>query len=129
MSHTLLHARIQDFFQGVGGVQAQWPENSLDILLSPQLILQFTEDIQRFYYRENYTFEGSRGGPTFSRGGRGGGVQLFPRGGGGGGGGWKGEVRMLISIETHITCDFPGGRGCGRTPYPQSGSALDSGSL
>ena len=26
---------------------------------------------------------------------------------------------MLISIETHITCDFPGFR----TPYPPSGSA------
>ena len=24
---------------------------------------------------------------------------------------------MLISIETHITCDFPGGGGVG-TPYP-----------
>ena len=40
------------------------------------------------------------------------GVQLFQggelfRGGGGGGGG----VQMLISIETHITCDFPGGSG------------------
>ena len=39
------------------------------------------------------------------------GVQLFPGGGGGGpafsrGGG---GVQMLISIETHITCDFPGG--------------------
>ena len=36
------------------------------------------------------------------------GVQLFTRGGGptfsrGGG------IQMLISIETHITCDFPGG--------------------
>ena len=28
---------------------------------------------------------------------------------------------MLISIETHITCDFPGGGV--RTPYPPSGSA------
>ena len=44
---------------------------------------------------------GSRVGPTFSRGG----VQLFPGGG----------VQILISIETHITCDFP--RGV-RTPYP-----------
>ena len=33
-------------------------------------------------------FQGSRGGPTISRGG--------------------GGVQMLISIETHITCDFPG---------------------
>ena len=32
----------------------------------------------------------------------GGGVQLFPGGGG---------VQMLISIETHITCDFPGESG------------------
>ena len=40
--------------------------------------------------------QGLRGGPTFSRGGGGGGVQ------------------MLISIETHVTCDFPGGV---RTPY------------
>ena len=50
------------------------------------------------------------------------GVQHFPRGGsnffqGGGGGG----VQMLISIENHITCDFPGGGGGGGgvgTPYP-----------
>ena len=42
----------------------------------------------------------SKGGPTFSRGG--------------------GEVQMLISIETYITCDFPWGV---RTPYPPSGSA------
>ena len=72
------HARIQDFFcQGGGGgggaVQA------------PQLILQFTEGVQLFYY-------------TFSRGSN------FFEGGG---------VRMLIFIETHITitCDFPGGSG------------------
>ena len=47
-------------------------------------------------------------------GGGGGGVQLFPGGGGGG-------VYLLIPIETHITCDFPGGV---RTPVPPSGSAL-----
>ena len=35
------------------------------------------------------------------------GSNFFHGGGGGGGGG----VRMLISIETHITCDFPGGGG------------------
>ena len=72
-----------------------------------QLILQFTERVQWFYYREHYTFpriqRGSnifQGGPTFSRVGGGGGFQ------------------MLISIKTHITCDFPGEV---RTPYPPSG--------
>ena len=34
------------------------------------------------------------------------GSNIFLGGGGGGGG-----VQMLISIETHITCDFPGGSG------------------
>ena len=42
-------------------------------------------------------------GPTFPGGGGGG--SIFFRGGGGGGGG---GVQMLISIEPHITCDFPG---------------------
>ena len=48
---------------------------------SPQLILQFTEGLHWFYYRENYTFlriqrgsnifqGGGGGGPTFSRGGQ-----------------------------------------------------------
>ena len=51
---------------------------------APQLILQFKEGVQWFYY----TFSrGGGGGPTFSRGGS--------------------------PIETHITitCDFPGGSG------------------
>ena len=42
------------------------------------------------------------------------GVQHFPGGGVGG--------QMLISIEIHITCDFPGGGG-GLDPIPPSGSA------
>ena len=42
-------------------------------------------------------YQGSRGGPLFSRGG--GVVKLFP-----------GGVQMLISLETHVrTCYFPGG--------------------
>ena len=48
-------------------------------------------------FKDNYhypSFQGSGGGPTFSRR-----VQLFPGGG----------VQLLIPIETHITCDFPGG--------------------
>ena len=39
-------------------------------------------------------FQGSRGGPTFSR------VSNFFQG-----------VQLLISIEIHILCDFPGGSG------------------
>ena len=55
------------------------------------------------------------------------GVQHFPGGsnffqGGGGGGGGGGGSNCLFPIETHITCDFPGGS---RPPVPPpSGSAL-----
>ena len=56
-------------------------------------------------FEENYNFQGSRGDPTFSRGGGGGGVQLFP-----------GGSICLYPIETHITCDFPGWGGGGGGP-------------
>ena len=51
-----IHARIQDFLSGGGGgVEARRPENSLDNVLLVinlfQLILQFTEWTQWFYYR------------------------------------------------------------------------------
>ena len=50
-------------------------------------------------------FQGSRGGPLFSRGG----VKLFPGVGGG--------VQMLISLETHVrTCFFS--RGVSGPPIP-----------
>ena len=47
-----------------------------------------------FIKEKTILFQGSRGGPTFPRGG-----SNFFQGGGGVGG-----VQMLISIETHITC-------------------------
>ena len=50
------------------------------------------------YYRENYTFPKIQRGPTFNRGGP--------------------TVQMLISIETHITCDFSGGVRTPIPPYP-----------
>ena len=83
------HARIQEFFVrvsggggGGGGVGVQ----------APQLILQFKEGVQWFYYTFSWG-GGGAGGPTFSRVGG--------------------------PIETHITitCDFPGG-GVVWTPYP-----------
>ena len=48
-----VHARIQEFLSGGGGgVEARRPENSLDnVFFSHQIILQFTEWIQWFYYR------------------------------------------------------------------------------
>ena len=54
-----VHARIQEFLSGGGGgggggggVEARRPENSLDNgFFSHQLILQFKEWIQWFYYR------------------------------------------------------------------------------
>ena len=51
------------------------------------LFYSFTEGAQRTFLRKTVLFKGSKGGPTFSRGG----------------------VQMLISIETYRTCDFPGG--------------------
>ena len=82
------------------------------VFFSPQLILQKSNG--QFQRNMKYIiFKGSRGGPTFSRGV---GVQLFSRGGG---------SNCLFPIETHITCDFPGGGGSG-PPVPPSGSALAS---
>ena len=52
------------------------------------------------------------------------GSNIFQGGGGGGGGGvqlFQGGSNCLFPIETHITCDFPGGSG---PPVPPSGSAL-----
>ena len=74
-----------------------WPENSLDNVFF--LVLNLFYSFQRG--SNSFITEGSnmfRRGPNF----------------------FQGRVQML-SIETHITCDFPG-RGV-RTPYPPSGSA------
>ena len=92
----LCDARIQESLsegvRGGGGGEARLPKNNRNnVFLNLQLILQLY-----------------MGGPTFFRGG-----PTFPGGGGGG-------VQMLISIKTHITCDFPEGV---LTPCPPSGSA------
>ena len=64
---------------------------------------------QRLISKKTIIFQGSGGGPAFSRGSnffQGWGVQLFPGGGG---------SNCLLPIETHVTFDFP--RGV-QTPYP-----------
>ena len=66
------------------------------------------------YFKENYKF------PRFQKGSnifQGDGSPTFTIRGGGGG------VQMLICIETHRTCDFPGGSG---PPILPSGSAHEA---
>ena len=107
------------------------------IFFSPQLILQksngqFQRNLSFFGVPEGVQhLQGGgggrgvqhfQGGSNIFKGGVGsnifkGGVQLFPGGGGGGRG-----SNCLFPIETHITCDFPGGYG---PPVPPSGSALE----
>ena len=95
------HARIQEFF--VRGVQVSLTNKSSDVFFFFKSSAYFTEvKLQR-----NLSFFKVPEG-----------VQHFPGGGGGGGGGGS---NCLFPIETHITCDFPGGV---RTPCPPSGSAL-----
>ena len=73
------------------------------VFFSPQLVLQFTEGSNGFITEKTILFKGSRG-PTFLRGG-------------------GSRVQVLISIETHITCDFSWGGGGSGPPITPSGSA------
>ena len=97
-------SRIFCWGGGGEGVQTDGQKNSLNnffsvFFFSPQLILQFTEGVQWLVITEKtILFEKSRGVQHLT-----GEVQLLP------------GVQMLISIETHITCDFSGGV---RTPIP-----------
>ena len=65
---------IRNFIQGGGGggAQVRQPENSLDnffcCFYSPELILQLTEGVQWFYYRENYTFQRIQSGSRIFQG-------------------------------------------------------------
>ena len=82
--------------RGFGGRrQHERIKEFLSALFSPKLILQFNGGSNGFIAEKTILilYKGSREGPLFSGGGGGGGVQLFPGGG---------EVKMLISIETHI---------------------------
>ena len=89
----LVHSFIRgsrNFRQGGGG----GPGQSDNVFFSPQLILQesndqFQRNLSIFKVREGV--QHLPGGPTFSKGG--------------------GGSNCLFPIETHITCDFPGGSG------------------
>ena len=95
---------------GGGEVPGQSDKRSPDnVFFSPQLILLKSNN-----FEENYHFSRfQRGSNIFQGGGgEGGGVQLFP-----------GGSNCLYPIETHITCDFPGGSG---PPHLLSRPAGDS---
>ena len=102
---------------GGGGGPGQSDKKSSDVFFVVFFVVLSLLDVKWSISKNSIIFQGSRGGPTFSRR-----VQLSPGGGGGGGGG-GGQSNCLFPIETHITCDFPGG-GSG-PPVPPSGSALD----
>ena len=82
------------------GVQVHLPENSSDNVVFCFLVLSlfysFTEGVQWLFQRKLLFFKVSEGSNFFKGEGN------FFHGGGGG-------VQWVISIETHITCDFPGG--------------------
>ena len=112
-----MHARIQVFFQEGGprpnGQKTVWTTFFFLVLLVLNLFYSLQRGSSGSITEKAKLFHGSRGGPTFSWGG--GGVQLFPGGGG---------VQVQISIETRITCDFPGMGGPDPLSLP-SGSAHD----
>ena len=102
------------FVRGGGGPGQSDKKSSVNVCFlycfffffcSPQLILQTSNG----QFRKNLSFFKVPEGVQHFRGG-----SNFFQGGGG--------SNCLFPIETHITCDFPGGGV--RTPCPPSGSAL-----
>ena len=67
------YGQIQEFLSGGPTARKQSRQR---FYFSSQLTLQFTEGVQWFYNRENFTFPRIQGGSNIFQGG--GGVQLFP---------------------------------------------------
>ena len=99
----------RNFRQGCPGQSNKKTPTTFFFVLFFKSSAYFTE-VKWLIPKKTIIFQGFGGGPTFSRR-----VQRFPGGGGGG-------SNCFFPIETHITCDFPGGSG---PPVPPpSGSAL-----
>ena len=82
-----------------GGPGQSDKKKSSDVFLFVYfLVLSLFYRSQMVNLKKSIIFQGSRGGPTFSRGGGGGGGPTFSKG-----------SNCLFPIETNITCDFPGG--------------------
>ena len=84
------------FVRGGGGGPGQSDKNKLWQRFF-FLVLSLFYRSQMVNFKEIYHFSRCQRGPTFTRGGGG---PTFSRGGG---------SNCLFPIETHITCDFPGG--------------------
>ena len=107
---VLAHARSRNFHQG--GSRSNWQKKLWQrfFFFFFFLVLSLFYRSQMVYFKENYHFHGSRGGPTFTRG-----VQVLSGGGGG--------VQLLIPYRNPYNLWFLRGGGV-RTPCPPSGSAL-----
>ena len=82
---------------GGGGGPGQSDQKSSDKTLFFFLVLSLFYRSQMVNFKEIYHFSRFQRGSNIFQGG---GVQLFPGGGG---------SNYLFPIETHISCDFPGG--------------------
>ena len=88
---------------GGGGVQVSLTKKSSDKVFF--LVLSLFYRRQMVNFKEIFHFSRFQRGSNIFQGG--GGVQLFP-----------GGSNSLFPIETHITCDFPGGGGPDRLSPP-----------
>ena len=88
------HAQIQEFCQGGGSRPDCQKTILMCVFLVLNLFYSFYRGCTMVISKKTIIFHGFRMGGNICQGGL--------RGGGGGG-------QMLISIETHITCVFPGG--------------------
>ena len=99
---------------GGGGVQVSLTKKVLTFFLFCFfLVLSLFYRSQMVNFKEIVHFSRFQRESNIFQGG--GGVQLFP--GGGGPTFSRGGSNCLFPIETHVTCDFPGG-GVVRTPCP-----------
>ena len=93
-----MHAPIMEFLSEGSRPNGQKTAWATLFFLVLSLFYYLQRGVRWFYCRENYTFPRIQMVQKFPVGG----VQLFPGGG-------RSKFKMLISIETHSTCYFPGG--------------------
>ena len=94
----------------VRGGPGQSDKKALTFFFCFFFVLSLFYQSQMVKFKESFIFQGFKRGSNIFQGG-----SNFFQGGGGG-------SNCLFPIETHITCDFPGGSG--PPPPPPSGSAL-----